>query len=140
MDFRTTTIRELHEQLVSGTVTPESLLTESRLVIHQRDASIHAFIEVFNDQQETVDVTAGVLAGIPMAVKDNILYKGHIASAASKILENYQASYDATVVELLQQQHAVIVGRLNMDDSAMGTSTESSYYGITRNPLDETRC
>jgi len=139
MDFRTTTIRELHEQLVSGTVTPESLLTESRLVIHQRDASIHAFIEVFNDQQETVDVTAGVLAGIPMAVKDNILYKGHIASAASKILENYQASYDATVVELLQQQHAVIVGRLNMDDSAMGTSTESSYYGITRNPIDETR-
>ncbi|MCA9351553.1 Asp-tRNA(Asn)/Glu-tRNA(Gln) amidotransferase subunit GatA [Patescibacteria group bacterium] len=139
MDFRTTTLRELHEKLVSGEVTPGDLLDHSKSVIEDRNPTVNAFIEVFDGQDTNIDPKKGTLAGIPMAVKDNILFKGKKVSGASKMLENYVASYDAKVAELLAKEGALLMGRTNMDEFAMGTSTESSYYGVTRNPLDETR-
>ena len=139
MDFRTTTLRELHEKLVSGEVTPGDLLDHSKSVIEDRNPTVNAFIEVFDGQDTNSDPKKGTLAGIPMAVKDNILNKGKKVSGASKMLENYVASYDAKVAELLAKEGALLMGRTNMDEFAMGTSTESSYYGVTRNPLDETR-
>lgn len=140
MDFKTTTIKQLHDDLVSGKTTPNELLNHSREIITKRDETINAFIEVFDDAQDAVTVDGKkILSGIPMAMKDNILIHGKKVSAASKMLENYVASYDAQVTELLKKEGAVIVGRVNMDDSAMGSSTETSYYGITRNPLDESR-
>ena len=76
------------------------------------------------------------LAGVPLALKDNILVEGEIATAGSKILENYRAAYDAHVVEKLKAARAVILGKTNLDEFAMGTSTENSAYQITRNPRD----
>ena len=79
------------------------------------------------------------LTGIPLAIKDNILIEGRIASAASKMLENYRASYDASVTKKLKDQGAVFLGRTNMDEFALGASTEYSAFGPTRNPHDVTR-
>ena len=80
-----------------------------------------------------------LLLGIPMALKDNILVKGRRVGAASKILEGYTATYDATVIKKLKEKGVVFLGRLNMDEFAMGASTENSAYGVTKNPHDLSR-
>jgi aspartyl-tRNA(Asn)/glutamyl-tRNA(Gln) amidotransferase subunit A len=83
--------------------------------------------------------SATLLTGIPYAVKDNILVQNHIASAGSKILSNYTASYNATVIEKLNATGAICIGRTNMDEFAMGSSTENSAHGVTKNPVDMSR-
>lgn len=132
------TIEQLHTALSKNKFSKEELLETALDVINKKDSDINAFVEVYKDI-ETNSTKDTLLSGIPMGIKDNILYKGRGASAASKILENYTASYDSHVVSELKKHGATIVGRLNMDDSAMGTSTESSYYGPTKNPIDLTR-
>jgi aspartyl-tRNA(Asn)/glutamyl-tRNA(Gln) amidotransferase subunit A len=79
------------------------------------------------------------MTGIPVALKDNMLNVGHIASASSKMLEKYHATYDAGVVSQLKKEGVVFLGRTNMDEFAMGSSTETSAFGITKNPLDTSR-
>jgi aspartyl-tRNA(Asn)/glutamyl-tRNA(Gln) amidotransferase subunit A len=104
--------------------------------IRERDKDIHAFLEVFDDARQGAE---GPLSGKTVALKDNILYEGRTASASSKILEHYTAAYDATVVRKLKAAGATIVGRTNCDEFAMGSSTENSAFGVTRNPHDLAR-
>src|SRR3989344_4421098 len=104
--------------------------------IRLKDKDVHAFLEVFDDAKSNGQ---GPLSGKIVAIKDNILFEGHRASAGSKILEGFIAPYDATVIKKLKAAGAIIVGRTNMDEFAMGCSTENSSYGVTRNPHDLTR-
>lgn len=104
--------------------------------IKAKDKEMHAFLEVFEDAKQFGD---GPLSGKRIALKDNILFEGHKASASSKILENYTATYDATVVKRLKEAGAIIVGRTNCDEFAMGASTENSAFGLTKNPHDLSR-
>ena len=107
---------------------------------------LNAFIQVYEkeaiEQAELLDEkikkkTAGKLAGLVVGVKDNICYKNHISSAGSKILEGFKSTYSATVIERLVAEDAIILGRLNCDEFAMGSSTETSIYGPTLNPIDQ---
>lgn len=101
--------------------------------IRSKDKDIHAFLEVFDDAKAYGE---GPLSGKTIALKDNILFEGHKVSASSKILEGYTATYDATVVRKLKEAGAIIVGRTNCDEFAMGSSTENSAFGVTKNPHD----
>lgn len=110
--------------------------------------NLNAFIEVFEEeallQADVIDQkikqgTAGKLAGMVIGLKDNICYKGHKVTASSKILAGFESVYNATVVERLLAEDAVIIGRLNCDEFAMGASNETSTYGPVKNAFDETR-
>ncbi len=147
-DLSKLTIKEAHE-LIAGKELTARALTEYYLKnIEAKNKELNVYLEVFADalaQADAVDaaIAAGepvtALTGIPIAIKDNILIKGKKASSASKILENYTATYDATVIQKLKDQKAVLIGRVNMDEFAMGGSTENSAYGPTKNPIDPTR-
>jgi len=137
IDFKKTSIRDLHTQLNAGEITPDELIGQAYSAIEKREDSINAFVEVFD--RPVGQVTDSVLSGIPAAMKDNILFKGKKASASSKMLENYVATYDSKIAEIFYANKIPVVGRTNMDEFAMGSSTETSAFGITRNPLDESR-
>jgi aspartyl-tRNA(Asn)/glutamyl-tRNA(Gln) amidotransferase subunit A len=109
--------------------------------IKEKNGELNAFLEVFDDVWEQFETAKdqAPLFGMPIAIKDNILFDGHKVSASSKILENYKATYDATVIKKLRDAGAVIIGRTNCDEFAMGASTENSAYGATRNPHDSSR-
>lgn len=142
-------ITEASAQLAAGEITSVELTRACLDEAKKRNPALNAYLEIFEDaetQAKAADAlrqaqgaSASPLLGIPLAIKDNILIKGHIASAASKMLENYVASYDATVITKLKEAGAVFLGRTNMDEFAMGGSNENSAFGPTRNPLDESR-
>lgn len=108
--------------------------------------NLNAFLEVFKtsalEQAKIIDIkikngTAGRLAGMTIGLKDNICYKNHAVSASSKILEGFESLYSATVVERLIAEDAIIIGRLNCDEFAMGSSNENSAFGAVCNPINE---
>jgi len=153
------TITKAQELFSNGETTSQELVEYYLSVIKERDTEINAYREVFMDVQEEAkkadeerakitaesggDAKAWIkvkpLLGMPFSIKDNILVKGKIAGASSKILENYTAVYDATVIKKLRDAGAIFIGRVNMDEFAMGGSTENSAYGVTKNPYDISR-
>lgn len=145
IDLPTLTIMKAHEGLMSGAFSAVDLATIYLDEIKKRDGDINAFREVFDDVIEQAKRADELIAkkeninpllGIPFSIKDNILIEGRKAGAASKILENYVAPYDATVITKLKEKGVVFIGRVNMDEFAMGGSTENSAYGVTKNPHD----
>ena len=149
MDFLDLTIKEANAGLHSKKFSAQELLKTYLNKISSKDKDIFAFLtiteklavsqakEVDNLIKEGKEISP--LAGIPYAIKDNIMVQGERCSAGSKILENYTASYDATVVRRLKSKGAVIIGKTNMDEFAMGSSTENSGYFPTKNPYDFSR-
>lgn len=147
IDVKTLTIakaaKHLQDKDFSIPELVEAFLTQSKT----KNPEYNAYLEIFDDAMDQakkaqVKLEGGLnnpLLGIPLVTKDNILIKDKIASAASKILEHYQATYDSSVVSILKESGAVFLGRGNMDEFAMGTSTENSAFGPTKNPLDPTR-
>lgn len=145
MSERQTTIHELHERLVNKETTARAL-TEAYFAKIEAGAEINAYISLNKDaalaQADAVDAKIargeeiGMLEGIPMAVKDNICTEGLRTTCASKMLDNFVPQYDAAVVEKLYAAGAIILGKTNMDEFAMGSTTETSFYGPTKNPVN----
>src|SRR3989339_1616417 len=153
MDLTTLTIREAHEGLKNGDFTSVDLTKAYLKKIKDFDGELNAFLSVTEklalEQAIRVDeriALSGVeghdfsmLCGIPCAIKDAIMVEGEKCTAGSKILENYVAPYDATVIKKLKEQGAIILGKTNTDEFTMGSSTENSAFGVTKNPHDKTR-
>lgn len=143
------TIAELRKKFIAGTYTPLDAYRDMRAVIDTKNADLNVFLHVYDDAEEAAKEAtkkyaelgekAPMLLGMPIAIKENILIKGKPATAASKILENYVATYDATVIARMKAEGAVFVGGTNLDEFAMGSSTENSAFGVTKNPIDPSR-
>jgi len=149
MNLENFTIKTAHEGLIKKQFSCEELTRAYLDKIKQENATYNAFLSLTEElaltQAKKIDEkiaareNIGSLGGIPIAIKDNILVEGYKATAGSKILEKYTATYDATVVEKLKKSGAVILGKTNLDEFAMGSSTENSAFGPAKNPLDITR-
>jgi len=149
MNLNELTITGIHEGLKKKEFSALELCKVYLDKLKEKDKEISAFLTITENlalsQAKKIDDVIQKdreiphLAGIPLAVKDNILVEGVKCTAASKILENYIAPYDATVIKKLKEQDAVILGKTNLDEFAMGSSTENSAFGSTKNPADLTR-
>jgi len=144
LDVTKLTIKQARQKLIAGEITAVDLATEYLRLIEVKNKDLNAYLEVYADvlaQAKLADekIKAGLdlpLLGIPLAIKDNILIEDRVASSASLMLENYKATYDATVISKLKEAGAIFLGRTNMDEFAMGGSTENSAFGVTKNPFD----
>jgi aspartyl-tRNA(Asn)/glutamyl-tRNA(Gln) amidotransferase subunit A len=143
------TALDIARDVRAGARSAAAVLEEHLDAIDRRDGEIHAFHTVLADdaRRRAAEIDArvaagedpGPLAGVPIALKDNMCTRGVNTSCSSRILDGWRPPYDATVVTKLLAAGAVIVGKTNMDEFAMGSSTENSAFGPTRNPLDTTR-
>jgi aspartyl-tRNA(Asn)/glutamyl-tRNA(Gln) amidotransferase subunit A len=139
---------ELRNSLDAGEVSLSEVVRNYIRNIEERNDEINAVISIDEEEalsradeiQERIDNnSAGKLAGMVVGIKDLICEKGKKATCASNILKNFESVYDATVIERLRDEDAILLGRLNMDEFAMGSSTENSIYGATRNPYDTSK-
>jgi aspartyl-tRNA(Asn)/glutamyl-tRNA(Gln) amidotransferase subunit A len=151
MKLNELTITEAAAGLRAKKFSARELVSDCLEAIAAKDKELHSYLEVFEDAQDQAKkaddiIAAGspqerlpALLGIPMAVKDNILIEGKRCTAGSKILENYIGAYDASVIKKLKDQGTVFLGKTNLDEFAMGASTENSAFGPTKNPHDTSR-
>ncbi len=145
IDLANLTVKKTGEHLLKGDFSAEELSEAYLRNIRTDNPDVFAYLEVFEDVLKQAQIAdekirqqkkVGPLTGIPLALKDNIMIKGKKVSAGSKMLENFVSPYDSTVSANLRRQGAIILGRTNMDEFAMGSSTENSAYGVTKNPHD----
>ena len=137
-------LASIQSDLKSGAISCHSL-TSSYLDRIKDNAHLNAFVETFDDEallraeeidQKIKDNSAGKLAGMVIGIKDNICFRDHKVSASSKILGGFESLFSATVVERLLEEDAIIIGRLNCDEFAMGSANENSCYGSVLNPIN----
>jgi len=139
-------IEQINQSYNNSNTTVKKVVEDILATIQAKDTEINSYTEVFNAeamaQAEKLDAKLargeklGLLEGIPISVKDAILIEGHKATASSRMLEDYTATYDATVIAKLKQAGVIFLGKTNLDEFAMGASTENSAFGATRNPAD----
>jgi len=144
MHLNELTIEEAHRGLKDGDFSAKDLTNDCLVAIKEKNRKLNAYLTVFEesaladakkvDERIAKGVEIGLLEGIPLAIKDNILIQGTRATAGSAILENYISTYDATVIKKLKQAGAIFLGKTNLDEFAFGSSTENSAYGATKNP------
>ena len=148
MDQLILSANELTEHIKNGSVSAEDYIAKIFERIKSVEKSVHAYISLNDsaieearriDEMVKRGERVGRLAGVAVAVKDNICTKGLRTTCASKMLEDYVPPYNATVIDRLQQEGAIIVGKANLDEFAMGSTTEFSSFGTTRNPWDTSR-
>lgn len=136
-DLNKLTLSEVKSGLVDKKFTPTELVADCLAQIKKNASSLNSFVTVCEEsalkEAENADLSKP-LGGIPVAVKDNFLTEGVRTTASSKVLDNYIAQYDATVIDRLKSAGAIIIGKTNMDAWAHGSSTETSDYGSTKNP------
>jgi aspartyl-tRNA(Asn)/glutamyl-tRNA(Gln) amidotransferase subunit A len=142
-------VTQIAERVRSGEITAEKVTEQALARIAALDGDLHAFLYVAGaealeqarevDRKRSRGDELGIMAGVPVAIKDAICTRALPTTAGSKILANYVPPYDATVIERLRGAGAIIVGKTNMDEFAMGSSTENSAFGAARNPWDLTR-
>ncbi|HOJ16076.1 MAG: Asp-tRNA(Asn)/Glu-tRNA(Gln) amidotransferase subunit GatA [Caldisericia bacterium] len=144
LEILSLSISELKSYYKSGDLTPLEVSIEYLKRIKEIEPEIDAFIEVFEEEalKEAEKLTKlkkfdMPLYGIPIAIKDNINVKGHETKASSNILKGYKSTFDATVVERLKDAGAIILGKTNLDEFAMGSSTENSAFKLTKNPYSK---
>jgi len=140
---------EVRDAFLGGERTARSIVEEQLSLIREREPAVDAFLTVMEEealaQAQELDgkrargAPLGRLAAVPVALKDNICTRGTTTTCASRILSDYVPPYDAHVVERLRQEDAILIGKTNMDEFAMGSSTENSGFKITRNPWDPAR-
>ena len=146
MEIRALTAVELSEQIKKGNVTVRQAVDAVFEQIERTEEIYHCYVTLEKEKalaqadsiQEKINSgeLTGPLAGVPIAVKDNICTKGTLTNCSSKILENFVPTFDAQAVENLRAAGMVIIGKTNMDEFAMGSTTETSYFGVTRNPAN----
>jgi aspartyl-tRNA(Asn)/glutamyl-tRNA(Gln) amidotransferase subunit A len=145
INFEKKTIFEINNLLNERKISVEELTEYFLKRIEEKDKKFSAFLRVNNraiEDAREIDKTIGqkekmgLFCGIPAAIKDNILIKEQRATAGSRVLENYVASYDATVIKKLRKEKTIFLGKTNLDEFAMGSSTENSAFFVTKNPHD----
>ncbi|MEQ8905570.1 Asp-tRNA(Asn)/Glu-tRNA(Gln) amidotransferase subunit GatA [Ekhidna sp.] len=141
-------LSEIQSEISSGKLTVSSLVDYHLKQIKEKNGRLNAFLSVYEDeainQSKIVDSkiqnkSAGKLAGMVIGIKDVFAYKDHPLQCASTILEGFESQYTATCIQRLIDEDAIIIGRQNCDEFAMGSSNENSAFGPTRNPMDESR-
>ncbi len=149
MELKTLTIKKFRTGLAKKEFSAAEATGEYLKQIKEKDAALGAYLSIFEegalraavetDEKNAAGEKLPPLAGVPVALKDNMLFKGTKATSASKILEPYVSSYDGTAVKKLKASGAIILGKTNMDEFAMGSSTENSGFHPTKNPYDPSR-
>ena len=144
MSLMSLTAVELGKKIKAGEVTVKEAVEAAFAQIEKVEGDVHSFVTLTKEQalkdageiQKKIDAgeLTGPLAGVPVALKDNLCTKGVLTTCSSKILYNFVPTYTAQAVENLQKAGAVIIGKTNMDEFAMGSTTETSAYGVTKNP------
>ncbi len=142
-------IEDIYNNLRLRNKSVRDIVEESLKIINEKNKKLNAIIRVYDKEfidsqikraEELINTDkGGKLTGVPIVVKDNILVKGQISSAGSKMLENYTGVYNASIIQKLLDEGAILIGSANMDEFAMGSSGETSYFGKTLNPIDNSR-
>ena len=145
MSLMSLTAVELGKKIKAGEVSAVDAAKDALQQIKEKEETINSFVTVLDEnsilaraeevqKQIEAGVLTGPLAGVPVAIKDNMCTEGILTTCSSKILENFKPTFSSEAVINLEKAGAVIIGKTNMDEFAMGSTTETSAYGVTRNP------